>query len=102
MRRACLASAVRAASARNCEILKSWWVISIADMLPAPRINDICIESQLRRFGNPPTSQVLRRLVLEQRYCARRHRQEESSLRPGLHRPAGSWAKTFSFEPLLM
>src|ERR1700730_6737973 len=41
MRRACLASAVRAASARNCEILKSWRVISIADMLPAPRINDM-------------------------------------------------------------
>src|ERR1700730_5568984 len=40
MRRACLASAVRAASARNCEILRSWRVISIADMLPAPRIND--------------------------------------------------------------
>ena len=35
--RACLASAVRAASARNCEILRSWRVISIADMLPAPR-----------------------------------------------------------------
>ena len=52
------------ASARNCEILKSWCVISIADMLPAPRINDICIESQLWRFGNPPTSQVLRRLVI--------------------------------------
>src|ERR1700730_847975 len=41
MRRACLASTVRAASARNCEILKSWCVISIADMLPAPRINDM-------------------------------------------------------------
>src|ERR1700724_1377351 len=41
MRRARLASAVRAASARNCEILKSWCVISIADMLPAPRINDM-------------------------------------------------------------
>src|ERR1700730_10411427 len=41
MRRACLASAVRAASARNCEILKSWCVISIADMLPALRINDM-------------------------------------------------------------
>src|SRR5258708_976899 len=41
MRRACLASAVRAASARNCEILKSWCVISIADMLPAPRITDM-------------------------------------------------------------
>src|SRR3977135_150870 len=26
---------------RNCEILKSWCVISIADMLPAPRINDM-------------------------------------------------------------
>src|SRR6202022_3088056 len=72
MRRACLASAVRAASARNCEILKSWWVISIADMLPAPRINDICIESQLRRFGNPPTSQVLRRLV-SGRSCSAAH-----------------------------
>src|ERR1019366_7933911 len=34
MRRACLASAIRAASARNCEILRSWRVISIADMLP--------------------------------------------------------------------
>src|ERR1700747_951584 len=41
MRRACLASAVRAASARNCEILKPWGVISTADMLPAPRINDM-------------------------------------------------------------
>src|ERR1700730_874564 len=41
MRRARWASAVRAASARNCEILKSWCVISIADMLPAPRINDM-------------------------------------------------------------
>ena len=36
-----LASAVRAASARNCEILRSWRVISIADMLPAPQINDV-------------------------------------------------------------
>jgi hypothetical protein len=41
MRRACLASAVRAASARNCEILKSWRVISMTDILPAPRINDM-------------------------------------------------------------
>jgi len=41
IRRACLASAVRAASARNCEILRSWRAISIADMLPAPRINDV-------------------------------------------------------------
>jgi hypothetical protein len=39
MRRACLASAVRAASARNCEILRSLRVISIVGMLPAPRIN---------------------------------------------------------------
>jgi hypothetical protein len=38
LRRAFLASAVRAASARNCEILRSWRVISFADML----------------FGNPP------------------------------------------------
>jgi hypothetical protein len=38
MRRACLASAVRAASARNCEILRSWRVISFAYTL----------------FGNPP------------------------------------------------
>src|ERR1700724_4252437 len=41
MRRVCLASAVRAAAARNCEILRFWRVISIADMLPAPRINDV-------------------------------------------------------------
>src|ERR1700704_1011513 len=41
MRRACLASAVRAASARNCEILRSWRIISIADILTAPRINDM-------------------------------------------------------------
>src|SRR5450631_3355332 len=36
MRRACLASAIRAASARNCEILRSWRVISIADIPPRP------------------------------------------------------------------
>jgi hypothetical protein len=41
MRRACLGSTVRAASARNCEILRSWCVISIAEMLPALRINDM-------------------------------------------------------------
>src|SRR6202023_266714 len=41
MRRVCLASAVRAAAARNCKILRFWRVISIADMLPAPRINDV-------------------------------------------------------------
>ena len=36
-----LASAVRAAAARNWEIRKPWGVISTADMLPAPRINDM-------------------------------------------------------------
>src|ERR1700737_2636532 len=41
MARLVLASAVRAAAARNCEILRFWRVISIADMLPAPRINDV-------------------------------------------------------------
>src|ERR1700675_1267527 len=41
MRRVCLASAVRAASARNCKILRSLRVILIVDMLPAPRINDV-------------------------------------------------------------
>ncbi len=35
MRRACLASAVRAAAARNCEILRSLRVISIVGMLPS-------------------------------------------------------------------
>jgi hypothetical protein len=39
MRRAGLASAVRAAAARNCEIRRSWRAISMADMLPPPRIN---------------------------------------------------------------
>ena len=34
VRRLCLALAVRAASARNCEIFRVWRVISIADMLP--------------------------------------------------------------------
>src|ERR1700730_14357407 len=64
MRRACLASAVRAASARNCEILRSWRVISIADMLPAPRINDMLHRVTFATAWESPTSQVLGRLVL--------------------------------------
>src|ERR1700675_3452128 len=67
MRRACLASAVRAASARNCEILKSWRVISIADMLPAPRINDMLHRVILRAVRESPWSQIPGRLVLYMR-----------------------------------
>src|SRR5208282_1841049 len=63
MRRACLASAVRAASARNCEILRSWRVISIADMLPAPRINDVLHRVTFAAGWESPMSQVLGRLV---------------------------------------
>ncbi len=61
-RRACLASAVRAASARNCE-LRSWWVISIADMLQAPRINDMRQRVTFAAVWESPRSQVLGRLV---------------------------------------
>src|SRR5208282_3010439 len=64
MRRACLASAVRAASARNCEILRSWRVISIADMLPAPRIIDVLHRVTFAAGWESHRSQVLRRLVL--------------------------------------
>ncbi len=62
MRRACLASAVRAASARNCEILRSWRVISIADMLPAPRINDMLYRVTFAAGRESTRSQVLGRL----------------------------------------
>src|ERR1017187_3509832 len=65
MRRACLASAVRAASARNCEILRSWRVISIADMMPAPRIIDVLHRVTFADGWESHRSQVLRRLVLE-------------------------------------
>src|SRR5208283_57642 len=64
MRRACLASAVRAASARNCEILRSWRAISIADMLPTPRINDVLHRVTFAAGWESPRSQVLGRLVL--------------------------------------
>src|SRR5450759_3700541 len=64
MRRACLASAVRAASARNCEILRSWRVISIADMMPAPRIIDVLHRVTFTDGWESHRSQVLRRLVL--------------------------------------
>src|ERR1019366_1800501 len=64
MRRACLASAVRAASARNCEILRSWRVISIADMMPAPRIIDVLHRVTFADGWESHRSQVLRRLVL--------------------------------------
>src|ERR1035437_7102865 len=63
MRRACLASAVRAASARNCEILRSWRVISIADMMPAPRIIDGLHRVTFADGWESHRSQVLRRLV---------------------------------------
>src|SRR6202022_831691 len=65
IRRACLASAVRAASARNCEILRSWRVISIADMLPAPRINDMLHRVTFATAWESPRSQVLGRWVLQ-------------------------------------
>src|ERR1019366_3325913 len=65
MRRACLASAVRAASARNCEILRSWRVISIADMMPAPRIIDVLHRVTFADGWESHRSQVLRRLVLD-------------------------------------
>src|ERR1035437_2773964 len=64
MRRACLASAVRAASARNREILRSWRVISIADMMPAPRIIDGLHRVTFADGWESHRSQVLRRLVL--------------------------------------
>src|ERR1019366_826046 len=64
MRRACLASAVRAASARNCEILRSWRVISIADMMPAPRIIDVLHRVTFADGWESHRSQVLRQLVL--------------------------------------
>jgi hypothetical protein len=63
MRRACLASAVRAASAGNHEIRRSWRVISIADMLPAPRINDILHRVTIAAISESPRSQVLGRLI---------------------------------------
>jgi len=64
MRRVCLASAVRAAAARNCEILRFWRVISIADMLPAPRINDMLHRVTFAAVWESPRSQVLGQLVL--------------------------------------
>src|ERR1035437_1857282 len=67
MRRACLASAVRAASARNCEILRSWRVISIADMMPAPRIIDVLHRVTFADGWESHKSQVLRRLVSRDR-----------------------------------
>src|ERR1019366_6059626 len=63
MRRACLASAVRAASARNCEILRSWRVISIAVMMPTPRIIDVLHRVTFADGWESHRSQVLRRLV---------------------------------------
>src|ERR1700676_2855526 len=63
MRRACLRAAGRAASARNCEILKPWGVISTADMLPAPRINDMLHRVTFAAVWESPRSQVLGRLV---------------------------------------
>src|ERR1700730_18069286 len=65
MRRACLASAVRAASVRNCEVLKPWGVISTADMLPAPRINDVLHRVTFAAVWESPRIQVLGRLVLD-------------------------------------
>src|ERR1019366_8381600 len=65
MRRACLASAVRAASARNREILGSWRVISIADMMPAPRIIDVLHRVTFADGWESHRSQVLGRLVLQ-------------------------------------
>jgi hypothetical protein len=58
------ASAVRAAAARNCEILRFWRVISIADMLPAPRINDMLHRVTFAAVWESPRSQVLGQLVL--------------------------------------
>src|ERR1019366_4353464 len=66
MRRAGLAAAVRAAPARNCEILRSWRVISIADMMPAPRIIDVLHRVTFADGWESHRSQVLRRLVLEE------------------------------------
>src|ERR1019366_9031800 len=68
MRRACLASAVRAASARNREILGSWRVISIADMLPAPRIIDVPHRVTFADAWESHGSQVLGRLVVSSRW----------------------------------
>src|SRR5208283_1713503 len=79
MRRACLASAVRAASARNCEILRSWRVISIADMLPAPRIIDVLHRVTFAAGGESHRSQVLRRLVSQaMTHSSRRERRTKA------------------------
>jgi len=48
---------------RNCEILRSWRSISIADMLPAPRINDVLHRVTFAAGWESPRSQVLGRLV---------------------------------------
>src|ERR1019366_3632808 len=79
MRRACLASAVRAASARNCEILRSWRVISIADMMPAPRIIDVLHRVTFADGWESHRSQVLRRLV-----SLDHHREELTAIRTNL------------------
>src|SRR3981081_220080 len=61
--RASCGSPSRPASARNCEILRSWRVISIADMLPVPRINDMLHRVTFATAWESPRSQVLGRLV---------------------------------------
>jgi hypothetical protein len=62
-RRAYLASAVRAAAAGNCEILRSLRVISMAGMLPSPRINGMLHRVTFAPLWESPRSQVLGRLV---------------------------------------
>src|ERR1017187_10210132 len=81
MRRACLASAIRAASARNCEILRSWRVISIADMLPrSPNQQQDESSHVCGCLGIPQESdsRALGMTTIERRNAAL----EEESLRP--------------------
>jgi hypothetical protein len=54
---------VRAAAARNWEIRKPWGVISIADMLPAPQINDMLHRVMFAMLWESPRNQVLGRVV---------------------------------------
>src|SRR5271166_7070619 len=52
------------AAARSAEALKSSRVIAIAAAIEDPLAQESSIDSDFRRFGNPPTSQIYRPLVL--------------------------------------
>src|SRR5271166_281195 len=51
------------AAARSAEALKSSRVIAIAAAIEDPLAQESSIDSDFRRFGNPPTSQIYRPLV---------------------------------------